>query len=59
MSSSVRFRWEYSPGSEIFVVYSDGRNTLTFPHDSLLNRSLAVKLTRLLPSYHAGRVIAS
>jgi hypothetical protein len=28
MSASVRLRWEYRPGSELFVVYSDGRNTL-------------------------------
>ena len=27
LGSSVRFRWEYAPGSDLFVVYSDGRNT--------------------------------
>ena len=48
VNSSVRLRWEYSPGSEIFLVYSDGWNTLPLPDDSLLNRSLAVKLTRLI-----------
>ena len=26
-SSSVRLRWEYTGGSELFVVYSDGRDT--------------------------------
>ena len=26
LSSSVRLRWEYTGGSELFVVYSDGRN---------------------------------
>jgi hypothetical protein len=47
MSTNARFRWEYQPGSELFVVYSDGRNTLGagFPH--LDNRSLIVKLTKL------------
>ena len=45
VSSSVRFRWEYRPGSELFVVYSDGRDTM---ESELLNRSLAVKVTRLL-----------
>ena len=28
LSSSVRFRWEYRPGSDLFLVYSDGRGTL-------------------------------
>ena len=28
LSSSIRLRWEYTGGSELFVVYSDGRNTL-------------------------------
>jgi hypothetical protein len=48
MSSSVRLRWEYRPGSEIFIVYSDGRNTLVSGYPDLLNRSVAVKVTRLL-----------
>jgi uncharacterized protein DUF5916 len=47
MNSSVRLRWEYLPGSELFVVYSDGRATLG-PGNDLLNRSVAVKATRLL-----------
>jgi len=48
MSSSVRLRWEYRPSSELFVVFSDGRNTLTGGYPDLLNRSVAVKVTRLL-----------
>jgi hypothetical protein len=48
LSSSARLRWEYRPGSELFIVYSDGRNTLTGGIPDLLNRSLAVKITRLL-----------
>jgi hypothetical protein len=47
MSASLRLRWEYLPGSELFVVYSDGRNTLTGGYPDLLNRSVAVKVTRL------------
>jgi hypothetical protein len=26
-SSNLRFRWEYQPGSELFVVYTDERDT--------------------------------
>ena len=48
LSSSARLRWEYRPGSELFVVYSDGRDTLVGGIPTVLNRSLAVKITRLL-----------
>ena len=48
MSASLRLRWEYRPGSELFVVYSDGRNTVTGGYPDLLNRSVALKVTRLL-----------
>jgi len=48
VSSSVRLRWEYVPGSELFLVYSDGRNTSEAPVPGLVNRSVAIKLTRLL-----------
>ena len=47
MSFSVRLRWEYLPGSELFVVYSDGRDTAGHIQD-VLNRSVAIKATRLL-----------
>ena len=47
LSSSVRFRWEYRPGSDLFLVYSDGRDT-SRPGTAVLNRTLAVKGTRLL-----------
>ena len=49
VTSNARFRWEYRPGSELFVVYSDGRTTLNstgFP--DLQSRSFVVKMTRLL-----------
>jgi hypothetical protein len=45
LASSIRFRWEYRPGSDLFVVYSDGRDT---SRASLLNRTVAVKATRLV-----------
>jgi hypothetical protein len=47
LASSVRLRWEYQRGSDLFVVYSDGRNTVG-PGTDLQNRSVAVKATRLL-----------
>ncbi|MBI2835505.1 MAG: carbohydrate binding family 9 domain-containing protein [Acidobacteria bacterium] len=48
VTTSVRFRWEYQAGSDLFVVYTDGRDTLEAPSSALLNRSLALKLTRLV-----------
>ncbi len=48
LSSNVRFRWEYEPGSDLFVVYSEGRDTLRRGFPVLQNRSVALKLTRLL-----------
>ena len=48
LSANVRLRWEYRPGSELFVVYNEGRDTLT-PHGfpELANRSFIVKVNRL------------
>ena len=46
MSANVRFRWEYSPGSDVFVVFStnrDGDDGLA----GLSDRALVVKFTRL------------
>jgi hypothetical protein len=48
LSSSVRLRWEYTGGSEIFVVYTDNRNTQAGAASTLMNRSFAVKITRLV-----------
>jgi hypothetical protein len=45
-SASVRFRWEYEPGSDLFVVYSEGRENLSFD-PFLANRTFVVKLTKL------------
>ncbi len=47
LASSVRFRWEYRPGSDMFLVYSDGRDT-SRPGTYVLNRSIAIKATRLV-----------
>jgi hypothetical protein len=46
-SSNIRFRWEYRPGSDIYVVYSDGRDTLGRGFPELETRSLVFKFTRL------------
>jgi hypothetical protein len=46
-SSNLRFRWEYRPGSELFVVWTDERDTR--PNSiGLRNRAFVVKATRLL-----------
>ena len=50
-STNVRLRWEYSPGSELFVVYTEDRETdLLMPDrwSGLRNRGFVVKLNRLL-----------
>lgn len=45
-ASNVRFRWEFIPGSDLFVVYSDSRDTE--PRTRLQGRSLVVKVARLI-----------
>ena len=48
VSANVRLRWEYQPGSELFVVYNDQRDTelgRSFP--MLENRAFVVKFPRL------------
>ncbi|MGH9320818.1 MAG: hypothetical protein ACRD3V_13145, partial [Vicinamibacteria bacterium] len=47
LETNVRFRWEYQPGSDLFVVYTDGRDTLVRGFPGTLNRSFVVKFTRL------------
>ena len=47
VSSNLRFRWEYVPGSEFFVVYTDEHDTATTRSLFLKNRSFAVKVKRL------------
>ena len=46
ISTNARLRWEYQPGSELFVVYSDGRNTLGAGSPKLESRSVIVKITK-------------
>ncbi|MGE0706259.1 MAG: hypothetical protein AB7P22_20240, partial [Vicinamibacterales bacterium] len=45
--ANLRFRWEYSPGSEFFVVYTEGRSTFPPRGTELQSRGLTVKLNRL------------
>jgi Domain of unknown function (DUF5916)/Carbohydrate family 9 binding domain-like len=47
VSTNARFRWEYRPGSELFVVYNEERNTLTPSFPGLNNRAFIVKINRL------------
>src|SRR5688572_12633071 len=46
-STNARFRWEYQPGSELFVVLTEGRNTLGAGLPSLDTRGFVVKINRL------------
>ncbi len=48
LSSNLRLRWEYQPGSDFFLVYSDGRTTIGPNYPELENRSIVIKLTKLL-----------
>jgi len=47
-STNLRLRWEYLPGSELFVVYNEGRDTARPGFPGLQNRALVVKANRLL-----------
>jgi hypothetical protein len=48
VSANFRFRWEWAPGSELFVVYTEDRDTDVLDRWSeLSNRGLAIKVTRL------------
>jgi hypothetical protein len=47
-STNARFRWEYRPASELFVVYSDGRDTTGKGYPGLMNRAFIIKATRLV-----------
>ena len=50
-STNLRFRWQYSPGSEIFIVYTEDRDTnplMPRRTTELRNRGLVVKINRLL-----------
>jgi hypothetical protein len=49
VSANVRMRWEYRPGSEIFLVYTEERDTFDFDRTPVLaSRGLVIKATNLL-----------
>ena len=45
---NTRFRWEYRPCSDFYLVYSEGHDTSAGNLLALSNRQLAAKFTRLL-----------
>ena len=50
ITSNLRLRWEYTPGSELFVVYTEDRDTdplLPDRFSELRNRGFVVKVNRL------------
>ena len=47
-AANVRFRWEYQPGSELFVVFNEQRDTLDRGFPALANRAFIVKINRLV-----------
>jgi hypothetical protein len=44
---NTRFRWEYGPGSDLFLVYSEGRDTTVSGFRGASSRQLVAKFTRL------------
>ncbi len=48
VTTNMRLRWEYRPGSELFIVYNDERDTLAPSFPRLSSRSFIVKVNRLL-----------
>ena len=47
VSTNARLRWEYQPGSELFVVFNEQRDTLGERFPDLVSRAFIVKVTRL------------
>ena len=47
VTANVRLRWEYQPGSELFVVYNDERDTRARGFPELATRAVIVKVNRL------------
>ncbi len=47
VAANVRFRWEYQPGSELFIVYNEQRDALMPSFPSLDNRAFIVKINRV------------
>jgi len=48
VSANVRFRWEYRPGSELFVVFNEQRDTGAVSFPDLQARAFIVKVNRLV-----------
>ena len=48
LSVNARLRWEYVPGSELFVVFNETRDTVGAGYPDLANRTFIVKVNRLL-----------
>ena len=47
-STNLRLRWEWAPGSELFLVYTEDRDTgVTERWSGLLNRGFVIKVNRL------------
>ena len=44
---NLRFRWEYQPGSELFVVYNEQQYTLGGVYSPVNNRAFILKINRL------------
>ena len=47
VSANLRLRWEYQPGSELFVVYNESRDTERPGFPGLQNRAFIIKINRL------------
>ncbi len=47
MDTNIRFRWEYQPGSDLFVVYTEGRDIVERGFPGFQNRGVVAKFTRL------------
>jgi len=47
LSTNVRFRWEYQPGSDFYLVYNSLRDTLMPGYPELNTQAFIVKFTRL------------
>ncbi len=48
LSTNVRLRWEYTPGSDFFLVFTEGRTTVDPDRFApLQNRTVVAKFTRL------------
>jgi hypothetical protein len=47
VATNARLRWEYAPGSELFVVYNEQRDANIHGFPELINRAFIVKINRL------------